>query len=166
MTKREIALWALIAASLALGFVAISVSAAPARAGEYVHPIYEHGGYQQPRRARRVRRHVRREPRYDRETVRLYRSMDDEYDGCRGPVRGVGTQWLNEEGALDAAVKDWRERTRYDHGEIFVDMTHALDFRKRCGRTSIGEVAGQVFYRCEVWARPCKAEFSEGVAKK
>lgn len=114
----------------------------------------------------RKKKHVYREPSYDRDEVRYYRRMDEDYDICRGPVRGVGTQWLNEAGALDAAVKDWRERTRYDHGEIFVDMSHALDFRKRCGRTSIGEVAGQVFYRCEVWARPCKAEFSEGEAGK
>lgn len=80
---------------------------------------------------------------------------------CKDKVRGVGTQWVGEQGALDAAKKDWMERVRYDLGETYLDMSHAEDFIKRCGRTSIGEVAGQVLYRCEIIARPCKAEFTE-----
>ena len=59
------------------------------------------------------------------------------------------------------------ERVRYDHGESFVDMTNAKDFESRCGRVSIGEVAGQVTYRCEIVARPCKAPLKEaGGGKK
>ena len=53
----------------------------------------------------------------------------------------------------------WMERVRYYHGEIFLDLSNAADFAKRCGRVSIGEVAGQVLYRCEIEARPCKASF-------
>jgi hypothetical protein len=75
---------------------------------------------------------------------------------CLDRVRGLGTQWIGEQGALDAAKKDWMERVRYYHGETFLDMSHAADFMKRCGRVSIGEVAGQVLYRCEIEARPCK----------
>jgi len=78
---------------------------------------------------------------------------------CLDRVRGLGTQWIGEQGALDAAKKDWMERVRYYHGETFLDLSHASDFAKRCGRVSIGEVAGQVLYRCEIEARPCKASF-------
>jgi len=75
---------------------------------------------------------------------------------CTEKVRGLGTQWIGTEGAMDAAKKDWMERVRYDYGEAFLDMTHAKDFVSRCGRTSIGETMGQVMYRCEIVARPCK----------
>jgi hypothetical protein len=78
---------------------------------------------------------------------------------CLDRVRGLGTQWIGEQGALDAAKKDWMERVRYYHGETFLDLSHASDFVKRCGRVSIGEVAGQVLYRCEIEARPCKGSF-------
>jgi len=78
---------------------------------------------------------------------------------CADKVRGLGTQWIGTEGAMDAAKKDWMERVRYYHGETFLDLSHAADFAKRCGRVSIGEVAGQVLYRCEIEARPCKASF-------
>lgn len=88
----------------------------------------------------------------------------DDHMQCLEPVRGLGTQWIGTEGALNAAKKDWMERVRYDHGESFIDMTNAKDFESRCGRVSIGEVAGQVTYRCEILARPCKAQMQE--AKK
>lgn len=81
---------------------------------------------------------------------------------CKRPVRGLGTQWIGTEGALEAAKKDWMERTRYDFGETYVDMGHSMDFISRCGRVSIGEVAGQVTYRCEIIATPCKGVFKEG----
>ena len=85
---------------------------------------------------------------------------------CLDRVRGLGTQWIGEQGALDGAKKDWMERVRYYHGETYVDMSHASDVVKRCGRVSIGEVAGQVLYRCEIEARPFKAGFEpQGGAK-
>lgn len=111
------------------------------------------------------RRHHRRVP--ERE-VRYYNPPDREFGRgsaapnphfCLGPVRGLGTQWIGTEGALQAAQKDWMERVRFDHGETYIDMTHAEEFVSRCGRVSIGEIAGQVLYRCEIVARPCKAEF-------
>lgn len=93
---------------------------------------------------------------------------DDWREGCiRGPrTRGLGTQWIGEAGALDAAKKDWMERTRYDHGESYLDLSHAIGFVKRCGRTSIGEVAGQTLFRCEILARPCKAQFTKVEGQK
>jgi hypothetical protein len=80
---------------------------------------------------------------------------------CTEKVRGLGTQWIGTEGAMEAAKKDWMERVRYDHGESFIDMSNARDFETRCGRVSIGEIAGQVTYRCEVHARPCKPPLKE-----
>jgi hypothetical protein len=85
---------------------------------------------------------------------------------CLDRVRGLGTQWIGEQGALDAAKKDWMERVRYYHGETFLDLSHAADFAKRCGRVSIGEVAGQVLYRCEIEARPCKGSFESPDSQK
>ena len=89
-----------------------------------------------------------RAARWPREESRLSRSRARSW-----------TQWIGEQGALDAAKKDWMERVRYYHGETFLDLSHAADFAKRCGRVSIGEVAGQVLYRCEIEARPCKGSF-------
>ena len=83
---------------------------------------------------------------------------------CADKVRGLGTQWIGTEGAMDAAKKDWMERVRYDYGESFLDLSHAMDFVSRCGRTSIGETMGQVMYRCEIVARPCKGVMSETAA--
>jgi len=88
------------------------------------------------------------------------RTEDDGFQ-CVEKVRGLGTQWIGTEGAMSAAKKDWMERVRYDHGESYVDMSNARDFESRCGRVSIGEIAGQVTYRCEVHARPCKPPLKE-----
>jgi len=93
--------------------------------------------------------------------VRAYRSEHPTRLQCADKVRGLGTQWIGEGGALEAAKKDWAERVRYDLGESYLDLEHAADLVKRCGRTSIGEVAGQVLFRCEIWARPCKGVFED-----
>jgi hypothetical protein len=107
--------------------------------------------------------------------VRYFRSPDaiverdrseDDRGRCLGPVSGLGTQWIGIEGALKAARKDWMERVRYDHGESFVDLSHAAEGGSRCGRVSIGAFLGKVMYRCEVVARPCKARFEPGAAIK
>jgi hypothetical protein len=93
------------------------------------------------------------------------RTENDGYQ-CVEKVRGLGTQWIGTEGAMEAAKKDWMERVRYDHGESYVDMSNARDFETRCGRVSIGEIAGQVTYRCEVHARPCKPPLKDAQASK
>ncbi len=117
-----------------------------------------------PRAARHVRhyyRHVNIEAEKDKDKKDGER-VDAGWQ-CLGKVRGLGTQWIGTEGALEAAKKDWMERVRYDHGESFIDMTNAKDFESRCGRVSIGEVAGQVTYRCEIMARPCKPPLKDAV---
>jgi hypothetical protein len=127
-----------------------------------------------PAAKRRKARHRHRIHRATPAKVMSYERRADEHDHNRGgnevkcveKVRGLGTQWIGTSGALEAAKKDWMERVRYDHGESYLDMTNARDFESRCGRTSIGEVAGQVTYRCEIVARPCKAPLKETSAKK
>jgi hypothetical protein len=120
------------------------------------------------KKARRYKRHSY-QPRVmaysKREPAKSARKSDDGFQ-CLDMVRGLGTQWIGTSGALEAAKKDWMERVRYDHGESYIDMTNARDFESRCGRTSIGEVAGQVTYRCEIQARPCKAPMKDVRADK
>jgi hypothetical protein len=115
----------------------------------------------QVRHARHYYRHVNIEADRDRDRDRRDRERADAGWSCLDKVRGLGTQWIGTEGALEAAKKDWMERVRYDHGESFLDMGNAKDFESRCGRTSIGETAGQVLYRCEILARPCKPPMKE-----
>ena len=155
MSKLELSFWALPATLMIFAMLA-----SPARATDWDWDI--HGTKAEPRK--KVHRAKRRPQ------VRYYAAPRHEEDRterfCLGPVRGVGSQWIGTEGALNAAKKDWMERVRYDLGESFLDLSHAVSIEQRCGRTSIGETLGQILYRCEVIARPCKAEFSEGVAGK
>ncbi len=105
----------------------------------------------------KVMGYVRRDG--ERETIFIDR-VRGEFFGAE-KVLGLGTQWIGTEGAMDAAKKDWMERVRYDYGESFLDMNNAKDFVSRCGRTSIGETMGQVMYRCEIVARPCKGTMTD-----
>lgn len=134
-----------------------------AHATEYRHCWDLDGCPSRHRRHHRVPE--RREPRYyaSPEWENRDRGGAPNRNFCLGPVRGVGTQWIGTEGALETAKKDWMERVRYDHGETYLDLTHAIDLESRCGRTSIGETVGQVLYRCEIVATPCKAEFEATV---
>jgi len=93
-----------------------------------------------------------------------YRMRDDRKRfGCVAErVKGLGTQWVGKAGALEAAKKDWMEHVRYYHGETFLDLDNADHFRARCSRVSIGEVVGQVTYRCEMVATPCKGDMLDG----
>ncbi len=108
----------------------------------------------------KVMGYVRRDG--DRETIFIDRERGEFH--CAEKVRGLGTQWIGTEGGLDAAKKDRMERVRYDYGESFLDMSNSKDFVSRCGRTSIGETMGQVMYRCEIVARPCKGQMQESKA--
>ncbi len=159
---------------LALAFAAFLIT--PMHAEEWDWDI----GYKRPGFVHHHYRHHVSD--IDRERVRLYREAgleaerraehreerhdehafeDERGFRCLEPVRGVGTEWIGQEGALNAARKDWMERVRYDHGERFLDMTNDRDEVSRCSRVSIGEVAGQVMYRCEIWARPCQPRMEQ-----
>jgi hypothetical protein len=133
--------------------------AVPAFATDWDWDLSSSGAKPHARHVRHYYRHVNIEADKDRD--RRDREHADAGWLCLDKVRGLGTQWIGTEGALEAAKKDWMERVRYDHGESYIDMTNARDFESRCGRVSIGEVVGQVTYRCEIMARPCKPPMKE-----
>jgi hypothetical protein len=160
---------------LALAFAAFLIT--PTHAEEwdwdigYKRPGFTHHHYRA--RLREVQRRVRlyreagleadrqaenREERHDEHAFK-----DDRGIRCLEPVRGVGTEWIGQKGALEAARKDWMEHVRYDHGERFLDMTNDRDEVSRCSRVSIGELIGKVMYRCEIWARPCQAHMEQAI---
>jgi hypothetical protein len=145
---------------------------AGSRDGWYYELDHVSPRYREPARRKKSynRRHGKR---YDRGDINQYRSAiiidedDEKIWDCKPPVRGVGTQWIGTEGAMDAARKDWMERTRFDYGENWLDMANAQGPYgasspiSSCGRTSIGETMGQVLYRCTIIARPCKPQMVE-----
>jgi hypothetical protein len=152
-------LWRL--ALLTAGLVALLLWTAPelfAAERGWRHHHTQERAYRQPRKQSYKRNR-------DREEYNYYRREEDrgdeEFAWCGDKVRGLGTQWIGTKGAMDAAWKDWMERVRYDMGESFLDRTHALGMKARCGRVSIGETLGQVMYRCEIVARPCRGDFAE-----
>lgn len=81
---------------------------------------------------------------------------------CLAPVQVVGSQDIREGAAEESAQKAWSEQVRWAHGEAFMDMGNAKDYQRRCSRSSIGEVAGQVFHRCEIIATPCRPGLTQG----
>jgi hypothetical protein len=179
MTRTEWLFWALAALVLLASFAILSAIANPASATDFLWPHSEWSAPRAPVQKARARRSYRRaQTDYDRvrerERVRAYRSsayelsVEDEPDWkpvgeCAYKIRGLGTQWIGEEGALEAAKKDWMEKVRYDLGESFLDLKNARSFVHRCGRTSIGETMGQVMYRCEMVARPCQGVMNQTV---
>jgi hypothetical protein len=165
MTRTEKTFWALAAILIVLGFLALSATGG--KATDLDWSMSGDGYHSHRQKPRKKRTYTRRsyDSSYDRERIRGYRSIeqDDEYVVCApGKVRGLGTQWIGTEGAMEAAQKDFMERVRYDLGESFLDISHAKDIVSRCGRVSIGKVLEQVMYRCEFIARPCKAVFEDG----
>jgi hypothetical protein len=141
--------------AIILGLCACVSQPATSQAGSYwydghFHKIKKHTYRKKKRHHRPSRKHVKTD-----------KDPDKEWH-CIDTQRGVGTQWANEGGAEEAARKDWMETVRFDHGEKYMDITFAKDYRHRCSRSSVGEVAGNVLYRCEVKARPCKAPMTAG----
>jgi hypothetical protein len=175
MTRTEITFWALAAIIILAAFAILAAVANPARATDWDWPHSEWGAPRAPVQKARARRNNRRaQSSYERERIRGFRnreyelSVEDEPDWkpvgeCAYKIRGLGTQWIGEEGALEAAKKDWMEKVRYDLGESFLDLKNARSFVHRCGRTSIGETMGQVMYRCEMVARPCQGVMNQTV---
>lgn len=88
--------------------------------------------------------------------VKAYVERAPEPICAKAPVAVVGSQYLNEAGAEESAQKGWHEAVRFHHGEAYMDLARAKDYRHRCSRSSIGEALGQVMHRCEVSAIPCK----------
>ena len=83
---------------------------------------------------------------------------------CYRPLTVVGSQWVGESGAYESAIKAMKERIRWDIGESAMDPAHWKDIKKRCSLSSVGEVVGQTFSRCELTATPCRPPVEPGSA--
>ena len=65
-------------------------------------------------------------------------------------------------GAQQEADKAWMQTARWQWGERYMAREHADDATYECGRSSVGSVVGQVFYRCRLTAKPCRPDASPG----
>ena len=126
------------------------------------------------------RRHYDHEPHYaeHRHTRKIWRDdrayvieRDDRHDdrddrygrgSCKHEIAVVGDQYVSEEGAKAEADKQLAQTARYMFGERFMAKDHAKHVRYECGRSSVGSVVGQVFYRCRVFATPCSPTIQRG----
>ena len=104
---------------------------------------------------RRERRPIRRARVFRYEA---YRPSQD--DKCRPALAVVGDQYASEQGAQGEADKAWMQTARWQWGERYMSRENADDVSYECGRSSVGSVVGQVFYRCRLTAKPCRPEKS------
>jgi hypothetical protein len=91
-------------------------------------------------------------------------AVSDDVTRCLPPVRVVGSQDVREGAAEESAKKGWAEAVRWAHGEAFMNIENAQEYKRMCSRSSIGEALGAVLNRCEVIARPCRTGMSKGDA--
>jgi hypothetical protein len=84
---------------------------------------------------------------------------------CYRPLTVVGSQWVGEGGAYESAVKAMKEAVRWSVGEAAMDPQNWKDVKRRCGMSSVGEVVGQTFHRCEITATPCRPGLVSGTVK-
>lgn len=104
--------------------------------------------------------HRRRNKVIRRET---YREREEAAHGrCRPHLAVVGDQYASEDGAKEESRKAWRQTARWAWGERYMVVENAEDIFYECGRSSVGSVVGQVFYRCRISARPCRPEAQRG----
>lgn len=75
---------------------------------------------------------------------------------CFEPITVVGSQWVGEGGAYESAVKTAKETIRWKIGEMAMDPANWKDVKRRCSLSSVGEVVGQTFHRCEIILTPCR----------
>lgn len=110
-------------------------------------------------RAPRVERVIapRHEPRPEHEPHRDA-VTDGVMDGlCVGPVRGLGIQWVSEQGAKEKADDAWMASVRFSYGEHMMDLKHARGMAYSCSRSSVGDFLDKTYHRCVLVAAPCKA---------
>jgi hypothetical protein len=117
------------------------------------------------RQARREAREDQYEERRRREIrhARIIRTAPA-YEGnkCQATLAAVGDQYASEQGAQQEADKAWMQTARWQYGERFMSRENADDATYECGRSSVGSVVGQVFYRCRLTAKPCRPDKSQG----
>jgi hypothetical protein len=108
---------------------------------------------------------------YRRPEVRgyLYRAPDfdsRENQGCLATVKAVGDERQSVEKAKEAASRAWAGHVRFHFGEKYIDETNAIGVRYTCSRSSVNdtvlgkiqESAGITHTRCQIEARPCRAQ--------
>jgi hypothetical protein len=91
-----------------------------------------------------------------------YPSHDHDEGQCKAFLARVGDQYASESGAQQEADKAWMQEARWAHGERYMSRENARNVTYECGRSSVGSVVGQVFYRCRLRARPCSPEATRG----
>lgn len=153
---------AVSAAIIALAIMLIAVaqaSACPHDCGYRQHHDAWWWQKYERRQERRRHRHVRRvEPRRA-VIIHKHRDRDDDDDvRCKWHLSVVGDQYASESGAQGEADKAWMQTARWLHGERYMSREAARDIKYECGRSSVGSLVGQVFYRCRITARPCSPE--------
>lgn len=137
---------AAVAGLLALAILAAWTPPAAAEHAPTYRSRYVERGYYPERRRHHVeyRRHKHAEPVYYSEPQ------------CHRELTREGDQYASEDGAKDQAVKAWQQAARWKYGERFMSIENAVATRYECGRSSVGSVVGQVFYRCSIEAVPCR----------
>lgn len=166
----------LVVTAIAILLLACQVKAeyAPTYRSEFRWP-WEPTACEECRRIREYRRRQREREwharqHYERRHAKVWRderaytiySRDDDHDDgrrrhCQDRVSVVGDQYASEAGAQEEANKAWMQTARWQYGERYMARDNAADANYECGRSSVGSVAGQVFYRCRLSARPCSA---------
>lgn len=131
----------------------------------------ERVSYPAPKRKAKARKPAKRKtvarkaaPKADPTRVMAYEERGE--DGkCYRPLTVVGSQWIGEAGAYESSVKAMKELIRWQIGEVAMDPGNWKDVKRRCSMSSVGEVAGQVFHRCEITATPCRPAITEATVE-
>lgn len=117
----------------------------------------------QHERAAELRADRREERWQERRRARVIRTAPiADVEKCRPQLAVVGDQYASESGAQGEADKAWMQTARWQWGERYMAREHADDATYECGRSSVGSVVGQVFYRCRLTAKPCRPDASPG----
>lgn len=164
LDPRSAAIFAILAAMiLALSAIVASAQNAPTYRSKptgYWDDDDNWRSYHRPRRHHRHREYTlerRREVRGWHSQARGYYPNHDHDEGrCKGFLAAVGDQYASEAGAQEESNKAWMQTARWQHGERYMSRDNAADASYECGRSSVGSVVGQVFYRCRLKARPCR----------
>lgn len=151
LDPRSLAIFAtLVVLIMAAGILVANAQYAPTYRSTYV-PDYLWDAHEWRDVSHRRRNYRRRPPPYRG-------SYEADGGRCKSAVAVVGDQYASEAGAKDEARKAWMQSSRWAYGERYMPIDNAEGITFECGRSSVGSVVGQVFYRCRLTARPCRAE--------
>jgi hypothetical protein len=129
--------------------------------GETTSPTERAAARQRAREAR-ARREAQRQRDIRRARVIRVAPPVVAADKCQPMLAAVGDQYATEQGAQQEADKAWMQTARWQYGERYMSRENADNASYECGRSSVGSVVGQVFYRCRLTANPCRPEKSQG----